>query len=114
MVRKRFRSLTNEVAVGLSAGCAEKALSSGLVGLLRVAIVEGVWRVCQNISFELKITKRCLLTGRLVLVNEVLCRTISVVVVNWTDGSVDGNLFKVGTAMSIYLRIEVREDATLK
>lgn len=46
--------------------------------------------------------------------NEVLCRAVSVIVVNWSNRTIDWDLLKVRAAMSIYLRIEVGEDATLK
>lgn len=46
--------------------------------------------------------------------NEILASSITIVVVNRNDGPVDGELLKVGTAMSVDLSVQVREDAALQ
>lgn len=46
--------------------------------------------------------------------DHVLPGTIAVVVVDRNNGAVDGQLLKVGAAMAVQLRVEVREDATLQ
>lgn len=58
--------------------------------------------------------RRVGLTGILVGVNKVLPGAVTVVVVDRDPRHVDGELFKVGTAVAVKLRIEVREQATLQ
>ncbi len=49
-----------------------------------------------------------------ILVNVALARAVAVVVVHASKWPIDRNLLKVGTAVAINLRVEVREDATLE
>lgn len=44
----------------------------------------------------------------------VLTGTVAVVVVNRHNGAVDRQLLKVGAAVAVQLRVEVREDAPLQ
>ena len=46
--------------------------------------------------------------------DEVLGSSISVIVMDRRQGSVDGNLLKVGTAMTVELGIKVRKDTSLQ
>lgn len=46
--------------------------------------------------------------------DEVLASTISIVVVNGANWTVDGQLFKVGSAVAVDLSIEVRKDTALQ
>lgn len=54
------------------------------------------------------------LTGSSVLMDEVLASSITVIVVNRRQGTVDGELLKVGTAVTVELSIKVRKDASLQ
>lgn len=54
------------------------------------------------------------LTGSSVLVDEVLASSITVVVVNRRPRTVDGELLKVGTAVTVELSIKVRKDTSLQ
>ena len=54
------------------------------------------------------------LTGSSVLVDEVLASSITVVVVNRRQRTVDGGLLKDGTAVTVELSIKVREDTSLQ
>lgn len=46
--------------------------------------------------------------------NQILAGSVAVVVVNRNDGPVDGELLKVGSAVSVQLSVQVREDAALQ
>lgn len=46
--------------------------------------------------------------------NDVLAHAVAVVVVDGHNGTVDGELLKVGTAVTAQLGVEVREDAALQ
>lgn len=46
--------------------------------------------------------------------DEILSSTVTVVVVDGHNRSIDGELFEVGTAMTVQLSIEVGEDPTLQ
>lgn len=46
--------------------------------------------------------------------DHILSRAIPLVSVYWHNWTVDGKLLKVGTAMTIELRVEVREYSALK
>lgn len=50
----------------------------------------------------------------LVLVDKVLASTVTVVVVDRSTRTVDGQLLKVGTAVAVQLGVKVGEDATLQ
>ena len=54
------------------------------------------------------------LTGSSVLMDEVLASSITVIVVNRRQGTVDGELLKVGTAVTVELSIKVRKDSSLQ
>lgn len=54
------------------------------------------------------------LTGSRVLVDKVLSSTVSIIVVDGHHGTVNGQLLKVGAAVTVDLRVKVREDATLQ
>lgn len=56
---------------------------------------------------------RGLTRGR-VLVDDVLGGTVTIVVVDRGDGTVDGELLEVGPAVTAELSIEVREDTSLQ
>lgn len=57
---------------------------------------------------------RVVLTWIDVGVDQVLSSTIPVVVVNVYSGSVDRELLKVGTSVSVQLRVQVGEDTSLQ
>jgi hypothetical protein len=45
---------------------------------------------------------------------EILTCSISVVIVDWNDGTVDWELLKIWSAIPIQLSIEIGEDSSLK
>ena len=89
--------LAVQVAGGGAAGGGEEAAADGLVGLGRVALVEVRGSVVVD-----------------VLVDPGLALTVAVVVVNAGDGTVDGELLKVGALVAVELGVEVAVQTTLQ
>lgn len=88
---------TNEIATCSATGCCKKAIADSLIGLFWTSVVESVWRVCGCVEMD-----------------EVLACSVSVVIMNWDVGAIDWELLKVGSTMTVQLRVQVRKDSTLK
>lgn len=68
----------------------------------------------KRLAVDCTVTKWKTHTRCFVFVDEVLGRAIPIVVMNTSNGTVNGDLFKVGTTMAVDLSVKVRENATLK
>ena len=97
VVEKGRRAHALQLAADGALGRREEAVAFVLRRLLGVTAVERVGRV-----------------GGRVAVDEHLAHAVAVVVVDGDDGAVDGELLKVGAAVAVELRVEVREDAALQ
>lgn len=82
--------------------------------MCRVAVVEAVRGVYVESATSKREQKCKLLTVNLVLMDESLSSAVAVVVVNSSPGTVDGELLKVGAAVSVDLSIKVRKDTALQ
>ena len=88
---------TKQLSARCATGSSEEALTNGLIGLFRGAVIQRVWSVGVRVEGD-----------------EHLASAVAVVVMNGDARAVDGNLFKIRAAMSVELSVQVGEEAALE